>query len=407
MQLFSWLHKRMTGRPQVRSTPARKPLPRFRPQLETLEARDLPSFSAPVFSPSLDGTAALVTADVNGDGKPDLITAANAGESIVVKLNTGKGTFGAPIIYSGGTPPTLAITALAVGPYQGKTSIWAASWWPGNGTGGATNFTILQVTKKGTLALAGDWEWASPGPISSLALKDLDGNGATDLVTVPPGGGWLYVARANSSGGFGPVQSYSIPGTFYPSLYGPAQVTVGDFNGDGKPDVVATDTQLNAVSVLLNTGSGTLGPAQTSAVGGDPAAVAVGDVSGDGKLDVVTANTNGTVSVLLGQGNGSFGAAQSYALGGAANSVALGDFNHDGRLDIAATGSTEMDLLLNNGNGTFAPYQKVGPGSSSVGVADFNGDGFLDLAQIDGSGAGIDILLNDGAGTTGGQKGHK
>jgi hypothetical protein len=111
--------------------------------------------------------------------------------------------------------------------------------------------------------------------------------------------------------------------------------------------------------------------------------------------------------VLLGQGDGSLGAAQNYALGGAATSLALGDFNHDGRLDIVTTGSAEMDVLLNNGSGIFAPYQRVGPAGSYVVVADFNGDGYPDLAQIDASGAGIDVLLNDAGGTTGGQKGHK
>jgi trimeric autotransporter adhesin len=324
MRFLSWLR---SGKVPVPTRPA-SPAARFRPRVEALEGRDLLRFSAPVVFPTLDETVALATGDVNGDGKPDLITAANSGRSIVVQLNAGKGTFGAPISYSGSVPGDLPpVTALAVGPYRGKPSIWALSYDPGWGTGGTIDIRTLQVTTKGTLTLAGVWQWTPRGPISSLAVADLDGDGATDLVMVPPGGGGLYVARANSSGGFGPLQSYSAPGTFYPSQYGPARVATGDFNGDGKPDVVVTDTELNAVSVLLNTGTGTFGAAQTSAVGGDPVAVAVGDVSGDGKLDLVTANTNGTASVLLGQGNGPLGAAQNYALGGAANSVALGDFN--------------------------------------------------------------------------------
>jgi hypothetical protein len=406
MQLLSWLSARMTCRPQTRRALAQRPTKVFRPRVEVLEGRDLPSFVAPGVYPSLDGTLALVTADVNGDGKPDLITAADDGKAIAVHLNTGKGAFGAPIIYTGGgpnQPGNLAVTALAVGPYNGKPSIWAASWYPGFGAGPTmADVNILQLTSKGTLHSVGGVGWDSTGPISSLAPTDLDGDGATDLVAAPDGGVELYVARASSgaAGGFGPVQTIGIPGTLSPSLYGPAQVAVGDFNADGKPDVLVTETQWNAVTVLLNAGSGTFGAEQTSSVGADPAAVAVGDVSGDGKLDVVTTNTNGTVSVLLGQGNGMFAAAQNYALGGAANSVALGDFNKDGRLDIATTGNTEMDVLLNNSNGAFGTAQHVGPAGSDVIVADFNGDGFADLAQIDASGSAIDVLLNSGGTAT-------
>jgi hypothetical protein len=372
--------------------PARKAGPRFRPQLETLEGRDVPSFGAPVAYGSGEPVA-LVTGDVNGDGKPDLITITFTGNSIAVRLNNGKGTgtFGAPIGASIGGP--LGATALAVGPHLGKPTIYVASYDPGNGTGGMTSFSFFQLTKKGTLIEVGGWASNPPidASLSSIALADLNGDGQTDLVAVPDDGGNVYVFRG-SSGGFSSVQNYYVPSTLVSSV--PAQVAVGDVNGDGKPDIVMTSPGLSCVSVLLNKGNGTFGTAQSYAVGGVPTAVAVGDVSGDGKLDVVTTNSNGTVSMLLGPGNGTFGAAQNYAIGGPANSVVLGDFNHDGHLDIATTGSKEMDLLLNNGSGTFAAYQKIGPAGSSVVAADFNGDGYLDLAEIDASPNTIDVLLN-------------
>lgn len=83
MQLFSWLHKRMTGRPQTRSTSARKPVPRFRPQLETLEARDVPS-TLTVTSPLDDGSAGTLRADIAAAQSGDTIEFAStlAGQTI-------------------------------------------------------------------------------------------------------------------------------------------------------------------------------------------------------------------------------------------------------------------------------------------------------------------------------------
>jgi hypothetical protein len=126
-------------------------------------------------------------------------------------------------------------------------------------------------------------------------------------------------------------------------------------------------------------------------------AVALGDVNGDGKLDVVTANgTSNSVSVFAGNGDGTFNTttAQTYAVGGAAYAIALGDFNHDGKLDIATTGA-QMNVLLNNAAGAFGTAQQVGPAGSALVVGYFNRAGFPDLAQIDASGAAIDVVLNN------------
>ena len=157
--------------------------------------------------------------------------------------------------------------------------------------------------------------------------------------------------------------------------------------------------------MLLNQGSGLgFAAAQIYAVGGFASSVALGDVNGDGTLDIVGANSgNSCVNVLPGNGDGTFGTAQTYAVAGAPNSIALGDFNGDGTLDIVTTGTAEVDVLLNNRNGSFAAAQAVGPAGSSVVVADFNNDSLPDLAQIDGSGTSLDVILNTS--NTGG-KGH-
>lgn len=401
MQLFSRLYQRMTCRPQTRRAPARKPPPGFPPRVEVLEGRDLPTFAAPVAYPVLEPLA-VVAADVNGDGRPDLITLAGNGNSASVQLNLKKGGFGTAQTFF---DPGQTAGALAVGDVSGDgksdiifantnsssdvsvsgTYTGSVSVLLGNGKGGFTP-TIDPTDGRPVV------QYIFPGPVSSLALAHMYGGSETALVGVPAYGGSVYVARpGDKNGNFTLAQSYPVSPNFV--SYGPGQLTVGDVNGDGKPDVVVTEPDGNSIGVLLNNG-GALGVPQYFAVGGTPAAVAVGDVSGDGKLDVVTANANGTVSVLPGQGNGSFGAAQNYAVGGPANSVALGDFNHDGRLDIATTGGTEADVLLNNGNGTFEAYRKVGPAGGSVVAADFNGDGYADLAEVVAASSSTDVLLN-------------
>jgi hypothetical protein len=342
--------------------------------------------------------AALVAADINRDGMPDLLAMPRPSYGGTELLNSGNGTFvqGRSFFDWGGQSPN----AMAVGDINGDGKLdivfanqdtsdpvvsgtWTGSVTVelGNGQGG---FVPPSGTPNG-------YEIIFPSAVVSLALADVDGSGKPDIVAVTAGGLSMYVARNMGNGYFGDAQAYGIPGG---SAFSGYQVATADFNGDGKPDIFVTDSQLNSVSVLLNNGDGTFAAAQTYSVGGSPTALAVGDFNRDGNLDLVTANANSTVSVLLNNGNGTFGTAQNFAVAGPANSVAVGDFNHDGSLDVVTTGS-EMDLLQNNGNGTFGAYQKVGPAGSNVVAGNFVSAGFFDLAQIDASGNNIDVLLNN------------
>src|SRR5438067_331231 len=97
----------------------------------------------------------------------------------------------------------------------------------------------------------------------------------------------------------GPPAAFTAQQTFATGL-GPNSVAVGDFNGDGKPDLAVANLSSNTVSVLLGNGDGTFAPQQTFATGSSPYSVAVGDLNGDGLPDLAVSDANSNmVSVLL------------------------------------------------------------------------------------------------------------
>ena len=333
----------------------------------------------------------VAVADVNGDGKPDLVTANYSSGSVSVLLGNGNGTFQSQMTFAAGPKPDSV--AVADVNHDNKADVVvtnlfssSASVLLGNGDG---TFQALQTFATGS------------EPIS-VAVADVNGGNNADLVVANAGSSSVSVLLGNGNGTF---QSQSAFGTG--AL--PFSVAAAQLTGDGNLDLVVANYDSGSVSVLLGQGNGTF---QTQAIypaGPQPFAVAVADVNGDGKPDIVVANHDnpGTVSVLLGNGDGTFQAPISFATGSAPTAVAVADVTGDGNPDliVANGGDNTVSVLLGNGNGTFQAQQTfaVGFDPRSLAVADVNGDGRPDLVVANQFDNDVGVLLNAGNGNFTGQ----
>jgi hypothetical protein len=323
----------------------------------------------------------VAVGDFNGDGKQDIAVANSDTNTVSVLLNNGD---------SASNPQRgFGINAAPIGDIPQDYS-----------NGPNTEYTVGK----------------NPG---SLVVGDFNGDGNPDLALVNAGDNTLSVLLGNGSGGFSAPTTISIPGSGEISA-----IVVGgfihDFNHPSKQDLAVVSAIANApgfVSILedngngLPVGGGFTMPEQYS-VGVNPISAVVGDFNGDGFPDLAVLNkgiqggTFASVSVLL-QENGTFFSTDvQYTLAAFPYSLAVGDFNGDGHLDIVVAGSDDqggdLTILRGYGQGLFhdgmpqPPTIKGLPGTlTSVVVGDFNGDGIPDLALANDS-TSVTILLGNG-----------
>jgi hypothetical protein len=317
------------------------------------------TFKAPVnYVSGGAGYMSVAIADVNGDGFPDLVfsdecqSANNCDHGTVnVMLGNGDGTFQTLVSYnSGGYDANFVSIADVNG--DGKPDLVVANACQDSNCTGNGNVSVLLGMGNGTFAAPVTYDSGGSRPVFS-AIGNLDADGNPDLAVVNNVSNSVGVLLNNGDGTFRPVLTYGSPDD-------PHSLAIADFNGDGHPDIVVGKENFNSVDVLLGNGDGTFQPAVIyPTAGGASWFVAVADLNGDGHLDVVSANAcgncahslNGVMSVLLGAGDGTFQSPLQYPSGGGDSAgLAVGDFNRDGRPDVVVCNqdSGTVGVLLNS-----------------------------------------------------------
>ena len=344
--------------------------------------------------PGPNGAWLVSMADINGDKKLDLVATDNVGE-IWTFYGKGNGTFTAgpvyPVQYWEQAPDNLVLADFNG---DGVLDIFKPledHSWDGE---------VVLGRSDGTFQTNAAYGWNDNGYGYNLVTADFNGDGYPDVAysgarssnLTQPG----FEVRLGSSNGvlgaptFVPVAPTGCGGWT-------EWIATGDVNGDGKADIVATvynssnsGCPNNQVAVLTGKGNGKFNNPVYYSTGSTAQSydVFLQDVNGDGKPDIVISNSDGTISVLLNKGNGKFGKAivttSITQYSPYLNSLAFGDFNGDGKLDVAVAtywNTSDVYVLLGNGNGTFqAPIIVTAPAYTyALASGDFNNDGKLDL----------------------------
>ncbi|MEQ1858899.1 MAG: VCBS repeat-containing protein [Chthoniobacteraceae bacterium] len=398
------------------------------------------SFEQPQTAATGNRPVSIASGDVNGDGKPDIVTAnsyASGGYSVSVLLGNGDGTFQSPQNFATGSNPQSVALADVNGDGRPDIVVTGSTFDPQTSTNAFVS--VLLGNGDGTFQARQNFG-NSFSSATDVAVGDMNQDGRPDLVVLTASGlSIVNVLLGNGDGTFQMEQTF-------PVNVSSNDVQVADVNGDGNADVVTANFNDESVSVLLGTGTGSLGTATAFGIADEgqsnPNAVAVGDMNGDGKPDLVTAgysyydsSTGGQVTVMLGAGDGTFTYQSNRNRGSSLSDVQLADFNGDGNLDIAASDNavpsnippeggvatgTEVWVFLGSGDGRTGnvfSFNTSAQRNAELTVADFNGDGKADIATANDSGGApaalpeagalfvgtVDALLNNGIGDFNGE----
>ena len=346
------------------------------------------------------GGAVVSIADLNADGKADLIMTNDSCavlSCISVKLGNGDGTFQAPQVYgTGGINPR----GIAIADVNGDQipDIVVANQCTDYQTcvtlGSRGSVAVLLGLGNGTFGTAHTFDSGGVAA-SSLVLQDIDGDTVLDILVTNQcvssndcTNGSVGLLLGNGNGTFQAALTYAS------GAYTASASVAADVNGDNVPDLLVANNCLTPacvdngqVAVFFGKADGSLAaPTLYDTGSGRAYSLALKDINGDNIPDFVVANGD-SLAVLLGNGDGTY---QSPLLTPTSNGyqgqIVVADLDGDGKPDVA---SEAGPLLLGNGDGTFTATTGLLPPGPGIAVGDLNGDNNPDLAI-----GGVTVMLN-------------
>jgi hypothetical protein len=353
------------------------------------------SFAAKLDLATTANPYSIATGDLDGDGKPDLVVVNTAANTISVFLNTstpGKISFAPKVDFPTGNSPHRAYVADVNG--DGIPDIVVTNYADN------TVSVFNNGSDLGKVLLSSKMDFPAGTSPESIVVGDVDGDGETDLVISTASG---ITILSNSSGTntimtFTDITKLSYGGT-------PAGIALGDIDGDGKPDIVASNSASNNITVLRNQsspGNFSFGAPSNFFSWDGTLSISIADIDGDGKPDIVSGG-NETIAIsrnLSTPGNISF--ASSEAFPNSTNIyVAVADLDGDGRADIAGAVQLSNDVLVSRNLSSpgsllfdLSSYYGTGNSPTGIAIADFDGDGKPDIAVSNLSSTTVSILRN-------------